>query len=183
MDLTDISKDLVQGENMGGIAMKVYFGLYADVLTWPTKPVNALTLEALGKLTGNISMKTGKRLFEMYVTDDSSEFKIEPVGELDGKSYSMHLTVFNPGLKAKLLGFMNAVKNENLVFIVSDNNNQMFLMGDALRAATYAGAPDGAGTGKETASRRGISMEFVFKTNNVYEYTGTIPLTIAVPLS
>ncbi len=180
MEFTDITKDLTDGANMGGIAMHVFFGLYADVLTWPTEPSNAISLEALGKLTGDIAMKPGKCLFEMYVTDDSGEFKIEPVGELDGHSYVMHLTVFNPGLKAKLLGFLNAIKNENLVFIVPDNNDQMFLMGDVKRAAVYTGAPDQAGTGKATADRRGMSMEFTFKCKNVYEYTGSVPLTPAV---
>ena len=179
MDLTDITKDLFQGENMGGIGMKIFFGLYSDVATWPTKPTNATTLEALGTLTGDITMKPGKRMFEMYVTDDTGEFKIETVGELDGKSFVMHLSLFNPGLKPKLLGLLNSVKNDNLVFIVPDNNGQKFLMGDAVRAAIFTGSPDGAGTGKETAGRRGISMEFVYKTSNVYVYQGSVPLTIA----
>jgi hypothetical protein len=179
MDLTDITKDLFQGENMGGIGMKIFFGLYSDVASWPTKPTNATTLEALGKLTGDITMKPGKRMFEMYVTDDTGEFKIETVGELDGKSFVMHLSLFNPGLKPKLLGLLNSVKNDNLVFIVPDNNNQKFLMGDAVRAAIFTGSPDGAGTGKETAGRRGISMEFVYKTSNVYVYEGSVPLTLS----
>ncbi len=180
MEFADITKDLHQGENMGGIGMKIYFGLFEDVATWPVKPVNALTLEALGSLTGDITMKPGKRMFEMYVTDDTGEFKIESVGELDGKSFVMHLSFFNPGLKPKLLGLMNSIKNGNMVFIVPDNNGQMFLMGDAVRASVFSGSPDGAGTGKETAGRRGISMEFVYKTSNVYQYTGSVPLTVAV---
>jgi hypothetical protein len=159
--------------------MKIFFGLYSDVASWPTKPTNATTLEALGKLTGDITMKPGKRMFEMYVTDDTGEFKIETVGELDGKSFVMHLSLFNPGLKPKLLGLLNSVKNDNLVFIVPDNNNQKFLMGDAVRAAIFTGSPDGAGTGKETAGRRGISMEFVYKTSNVYVYEGSVPLTLS----
>jgi len=179
VEFTDITKDLFQGENMGGIGMKIFFGLYSDVATWPTKPTNATTLEALGTLTGDITMKPGKRMFEMYVTDDTGEFKIETVGELDGKSFVMHLSLFNPGLKPKLLGLLNSVKNDNLVFIVPDNNGQKFLMGDAVRASIFAGSPDGAGTGKETAGRRGISMEFVYKTSNVYVYEGSVPLTLS----
>jgi hypothetical protein len=53
-------------------------------------------------------------------------------------------------------------------------------MGDSLRPAVYAGAPDGFGTGKETAARKGISMEFTYKTANLYVYPGAIPLTEAV---
>lgn len=179
MDFTNIDKNLNNGQNMGGIAQVVYYAAWDDVLTWPTKPAAPATIEENGELTGNLTMKPGKQLFEIYITDDTGEFEIENVGETDGKSFVEHLRLFNPGLKKKLLGFINWAKNENLVFIVKDNDGQYYLMGDDTRPATFAGSPDGAGTGKETASRRGISMEFVFKTANVYVYTGTIPLTPA----
>lgn len=180
MNFADITKNLVNGENMGGISQTVYFGLHADVDAWPTKPgENVATLEELGALTGNVTMKDGKRMFSMYITDDTGEFQIEPVGEKDGKSFVLHLRLFHPGLKEKILGFINAVKNENMVFIVPDNNGQMFLMGDELRPATFEGPGDGAGTSKETAGRRGIGMEFTYKCSNVYAYKGTVPLSNA----
>jgi hypothetical protein len=180
MEFTDISKDLTDGANMGGLIQEVYFGYHDDVLTWPTKPAAPLTPEANSILTGDIVMKPGKKLFSLYITDDTGEFLIEPVGSLDGKSFVEHLTFFHPGLKRKILGFMNASKNENMVFIVKDNDEQMYLMGDALRSAKYQGAPDGSGTSKETSGRRGISAEFTYKTPNVYIYTGAIPLTLAM---
>jgi hypothetical protein len=180
MDFTNIDKNLNNGQNMGGIAQVVYYGAWADVESWPTVPSSPATIEENGTLTGNLVMKTGKQLFEMYITDDTGEFEIESVGERDGKSFATHLRLFNPGLKKKLLGFINWAKNENLVFVVKDNDGQYYLMGDDTRPATFEGAPDGAGTGRETAARRGISMEFVYKTANVYTYTGTIPLTPAV---
>jgi hypothetical protein len=126
-------------------------------------------------------MKPGKKLFKMYITDDTGEFLIEPVGELDGKSFVTHLTVFHPGLKDTLFGFINAAKNDNLVFVVQDSDGQKYLMGDKLRPAVYAGSPDGFGTGKETAARKGISMEFTYKTPNLYIYPGSIPLTESLP--
>jgi len=180
MEFTDINKDLNNGQNMGGIAQVAYYCAWEDVLTFPTKPIAPATIEENGTLTGNIVMKTGKQLHEIYITDDTGEFEIESVGETDGKSFVTHLRLFNPGLKKKLLGFINWAKNDNLVFIVKDNDGQYYLMGDDTRAAIYQGAPDGSGTSKETAGRRGISMEFTYKTANVYTYTGTIPLTPAV---
>ena len=180
IDFTDIDKNLPNGENMGGLQQKVYFGYHTDVATWPTRPVNPTTLEMSSVLTGELVMKPGKRMFEMYLTDDTGEFKIESVGEVDGKSYVEHLSFFHPGLQKTILGFLNAVKNENMVFIATDTDGQMYLMGDELRPATFAGSPDGAGTGKETAARKGVSCEFVFKTNSALVYTGTIPLTPAV---
>ena len=179
MEFTDILKNLPLGENMGGLTQKVYFGFYADVASWPTRPSNPADIEALATLTGDLTMKAGKRLFEMYLTDDTGEFKIEPVGEVDGKSYVQHLSLFHPGLQKKVLGFMNAIKNDNLVFIVVDSDGQKYLMGDANRPAIYVGAPDGAGTGKGTAARKGISMEFTYKTTNNYVYGGNVPITEA----
>ena len=176
---TDIEKNLVNGENMGGISQTVYYGLHSDVDTWPTKPSNPTSLEQLGALVGNIVLKPGKKANKLYITDDTGELQIEPVGEKDGKSFVMHLTLFHPGLSEKVLGFINKSKNENLYFIVPDNNGAMFLMGDALRPATFEGPGDGQGTGKETAARRGIGAEFTYKTSNIYQYKGTVPLTEA----
>ena len=180
IEFTDINKNLPNGENMGGITQKVYFGYHADVLTWPTKPAAPTSLEENATLTGSIVMKPGKRMFEIYITDDTGEFNIESVGEADGKSFVEHLKFFHPGLQKKILGFMNAAKNDNLVFIVCDAEGQMYLMGDSMRPATYQGAPDGNGTGKATADRKGMSAEFTYKTANVHVYSGTVPLTEAV---
>lgn len=179
MEFTDINKNLTNGENMGGIVQTVYFGLWKDVKTWPTKPENPTGLEENAALTGDIAMKDGKRMFELYITDDTGEFNVEPVGEVDGKSFVMHLNLFHPGLQKKILGFINAAKNDNLVFIVTDAEGQQYLMGDKLRPAVYQGAPDGSGTGKETAARKGMSAEFTYKTPNAYVYEGTVPLTPA----
>lgn len=177
IDFTDIDKNLPSGENMGGIKPKVYFGYHADVAAFPTKPVSPQTLETASVLTGDLVMKAGKKMFEMYLTDDTGEFKIEVVGETDGKSYVEHLTLFHPGMQKKILGFINAAKNESLVFIVSDSEGQMYLMGDKLRPAVFASSPDGIGTGKESASRKGVSMEFTYKTASVYVYAGSVQLT------
>ena len=182
MEFTNIDKNLPNGENMGGIVQKIYFGFWADVETFPAKPVTPATLEDNASLTGNIVMKTGKRMFEMYITDDTGEFNVEPVGEVDGKSFVLHLNFFHPGMQKKILGFINAAKNDNLVFVVTDAEGQQYLMGDAMRPAVYQGAPNGSGTGKETAARKGMSCEFTYKTGNVHVYTGTVPLTEATSI-
>lgn len=176
IEFTNLPKNLPNGDNMGGITQKVYFGYWDDVDTWPTKPESPASLEAAGTLTGDLVMKAGKAMFEMYLTDDTGAFNIEVVGEKDGKSFVQHLILFHPGLEAKLLGFFNAAKNENLVFIVEDNNGQYYLMGDASRPATLE-ASDSAGTGQATADRRGIGMEFTYKTKGNYVYPGSIPLS------
>jgi hypothetical protein len=180
MEYIDINKKLHLGENMGGIRQIIYFGLWDDVETWPTKPVTPTSLEENAVLTGELTMKTGKRMFSLYITDDTGEFSIESVGEVDGKSFVQHLTLFHPGLQKTILGFINSTKNENLVLIATDAEGQQYIMGDSMRPAIYQGAPDGGGTAKETAGRKGMSMEFTYKTGNNHVYEGSIPLTIAV---
>ncbi|MGQ1890636.1 hypothetical protein ACT29H_09360 [Thermophagus sp. OGC60D27] len=179
VSFVDIDKNLPGGANMGGIKQTVYFAYHKDVASWPTEPdFDSVTdIEELATLTGEITMKSGTRFFKLYLTDDTGEFEIESVGEKDGKSWIMHLRLFHPGLQKKILGFINAAKNENLVFIVPDNNQNLFLMGDALRPATYEGSPDSNGTGMETSARPGVSMEFTYKTSNLYQYGGSVPLT------
>lgn len=177
---TDIDKNLENGENMGGIAQIVYYCLHSDVAFWPTKPVTPATLAENGALTGDLELKAGKQMFKLYITDDTGEFKIDPVGSPDGISYVHKLSLFHPGLGETILGFMNKVKNENMVFIVPDNNGAKFIMGDKTRPATFSGPGDGMGTGKETSSRRGVGMEFTYKSANIYQYNGNIPLTEAI---
>lgn len=176
---TDIDKNLVNGENMGGIAQIVYFALHEDVATWPAKPSSPVSLSANGVLTGDLEMKAGKKMYKLYITDDTGEYKVEQVGSPDGISFVQKLTFFHPGMGPEILGLLNAVKNENMVFVVADNNGAKFLMGDETRPATFSGSGDGIGVGKETSARRGVGMEFSYKTANVYQYTGSIPLTEA----
>lgn len=180
VDFEDIAKNLPDGQNMGGIPQVVYYAKYEDVLSWPERPsfdTEGVTLEKMGELTGALKMKSGKKMYSLYITDDEGKLDIEGVGEKDGKSYVMKLRVYQPGLQSKLLGLVNLSKNENLVFIAPDNNGNKFLLGDALRAATMDSI-DGMTTGQKTEERPGAGLVFAYKTANVYRYTGEIPNVI-----
>ena len=177
MDFQDIKKNLKNGDNMGGLPQKFYFGLYDDVKTWPTKPDSPADLEANGKLTGDLIMKSGTRLFEMYVTDDKAGLNYELVGPADGKSFKTILKIYHPGLQAKILGFLNAVKNDNLVILVPDADGDLFLMGDELRPATVL--TGNGGTAENTEGEKGNNLEFVYKSSKFLQYTGGIDNTSA----
>jgi hypothetical protein len=124
-------------------------------------------------MVGDIVLSAGKKAFTFYSTDDTSELQINQVGEPDGISFEMRLTVFNPGLKKKLLGFIAAAKNENLFLICQDNESQYYLLGDSIRAAKMV-ASEGIGTGKATSDRKGANLTFVFKTNVPRVYVGDV---------
>ena len=180
MDFADIGKLLTDGKNLGGLANRIYFGLWADVATWPTEPTNPLTVDLLGTLTGDLLMKAGKRMFELYTTEDAAKLDINVIGEEAGKGYEMLLHIFSPGLDKKLLGFMNATKNEDLVLIAQDSAGQNYLLGCEIRSAKFS-ASNASGTGSTTDGRRGLGMTFAYRSANMYTYTGSIPLTEAAP--
>ena len=75
-----------------------------------------ITLEKMGELVGDLTLKEGKKMHSFYITDDEGKLDFESVGEKDGKSFSEKLRIYNPGLQSKLLGFVNIAKNESLVF-------------------------------------------------------------------
>lgn len=179
--LQDINKNLPGGNNMGGTKQKFWIGFHADVLTWPNAPDPAanLSLEQNGAYTGNLIMKEGKRLFSFYITDDTGELKMPFVGDIDGQSFEMDFSCFHPGLQKKILGFLNASKNDNLVLIVPDAEGQKYILGDSERPCVMNGG-DGPNTGKATKDRKGTGMTFKYKTNSILVYGGTIPDTIPV---
>ncbi len=178
MDFIDITKNLLNGENMGGLTKTVIFGLWDDVAAWPTAPVAPADIEANAAWVGDVVMKAGKRAFTMYTTDDTAELKIDPVGEIDGISLLMKLSMFHPGLRKKILGFINAAKNEDLFFIVQDREGQYFLLGDAKHAAHMVQG-EGIGTGKAKADRKGANLSFEFPTNSARVYVGDVTTLIS----
>lgn len=180
VEFENIGKNLPNGVNMGGIPQVVYFCLHSDVLSWPTRP-NAeeagMALEKMGELIGDLKLKDGKQMYSFYVTDDEGKLDFESVGEKDGKSFVQKLRVYNPGLQSKLLGFINLVKNESLVFLVPDNNENFFLLGDERRAATLDSI-DGMTTGQKTEERPGAGLVFTYKAANNYRYVGALPVAL-----
>lgn len=178
MEFTDIGKELTNGSNLGGLGQHFYFGLWADVATWPTEPATPVSLAAAATLTGDLAMKEGKRMFQFLSTEETAKLEFKPIGEEGGIGYEMILTVHGSGLSTKLLGFLNAAKNEDLVLIPVDNEGQKYLMGNELRSAKLQSS-DGAGTGTSKEGKRGIPMVFSFRTGNIFTYTGSIPLTVS----
>ena len=179
MDFADIGKLLTDGKNLGGLANRIYFGLWADVATWPTEPTNPATVDLLGTLTGDLIMKAGKKMFSLYTTEDAAKLDINVIGEEAGKGYELLLHVFAPGLHKKLLGFMNATKNEDLVMIAQDSAGQNYLMGSPIRSDKFS-ASYGFGTGSATDGRPGLGMTFAYRSANLDVYSGNIPLTDAI---
>lgn len=173
----DITRNLPGGNNMGSLSA-LYLGRHKDVKTWPTPPESEDSFESAASLDGDILMKEGKKMVPFYFTDDTAELSVKEVGEIDGISLEVTITVFHPGMQKKILGFFSATKNEDLVAVPVDGEGQKYLVGSELRPVKRQAA-DGSGTGKESKSRKGVALSLVWKTNSLRVYEGSVPLTQA----
>lgn len=174
----DLTKETT--DNMGGIGEKFYWALAADVLTWPTIAdlSTASDYTEAGKLTGNFAMKTGKKFFEGYSTLDTGGLDSKMQGGLDCHSYKNEFSISQPGMKNKLIGFMRATQNEDLVFIVPDAEGLYRVVG----SQQFPAKPEkGEGTsGKTAADNKKADLGFFAYSNGPAPvYAGTIPLTVA----
>lgn len=176
---TDVHK--ASRNNMGGLRVIIYIGKYDDVETWPTRPdqeSESVTIDTLATLTGNVVMKTGKRMFEVYGTMGEIELKNTLVGPTDGQSFKNEVIVKTPGMAAKLLGFQGATNNENLFAIVVRHTGTMYMVG-------YEGMPmmkskDEGGSGRKVEDGAFTEMSFEsYAPTPAPIYTGTVPLTVA----
>ena len=167
--------------NMGGLKVKLYFGKYDDVATWPTLPdqeSQSVTIETLATLTGDITFNTGKCMFEMYGTPGEIELKNTLIGDTDAQSFKQEVSVKHPGLAAKLIGFCAATNNENLVLIVERHNGTKYMVGFEGMPATKAS--DESGSGKKVEDGAAATIGFVsYGPTPAPIYTGSIPLTPA----
>ena len=113
--LDDVDNNLGNDGNMPGIIPTLIYGYQEDVATWPDEPdgtVTELTLDAAGKLTGDVIMKPGTRAYSLDFTEDVGTFKMNTVGEVDSIHWKYELDFIKAKIQAKILGFANAAASK-----------------------------------------------------------------------
>ncbi len=170
--LQDIDTSVNCQDNTGGL-LKVLMMYHSDVKTWPTSPVLgvATTLSEMGKLVGDLVLNTGKKASVITLPMNKGNFTIEEIGETGGMSHQMALNISQDGMTPEVLGLMGATKNAKMVFVVIDNNQQAYLMGDK-DVAARRDKGDGATTGTSRADLRSSGLKFIYPVNNPCVYAG-----------
>lgn len=162
-------------DNMGGIVPALIVGYHNEVATWPDVPVPseaALSLDAAGALKGDVVMANGCKAYKFHFTDNTGSFSIKMQGETGGESFLMELSIVAARIRKKILGLMNAAKGRKLFFIVTDNNDLNYLMGDKRRGAILATDSDGATTGASPTERNQTTLKFQFTSPRALAYEG-----------
>jgi len=170
-------------DNMGGTLSYIYVALAEDIETWPIEPDPDSTeeMDALQVLTGSLACKSNKCFFKIKLEPEKCSIASEDVGPKGGIAQKHVLKIYKGDMAAKMLGFIRATNNQELVFEVPDANGQMIQIGSESYPARKQ--PEGtAGTGEGPEGESGAAMTFVSYGNGpayILDSSITVPTTPA----
>jgi hypothetical protein len=136
MPITKEDLNWVPGSNNTPGISKVGFVDVEDIDTEPqpiqSDPTGNGSFSDLVTTTGDLYLKNGRRMSEIYVTMGKNALIDDVAGPTDSGYNSNELTFFVPGDKANARGFATWVKNNKLVFIVQDKEGVKYIFGSKL---------------------------------------------------
>ena len=172
--INDLESGLDCSSMMSGIK-KVVFMRKEDVASWPAHktivPGTSLMEDNVtvvgGTMNGStfipaMTMKSGKRAFVLFSKEDAGSLVYEGQGEKYSRSQKATLTVYNPGFKKALLGFIAAVQNASMIMFVKTNQDEWHMIGDKDRGAVMES--NNATSGQATGDANGAEMTFTWDT-------------------
>lgn len=180
LSLEELTKtsDICANNASGVKAM--YMAMHTDVATFPTLPSVRAEFADFAELEGNIVMVEGKLFKKIYVSKDMGELKYKPQGKTGSRSLRASLSIFHPGLKAKLLGMVASMMNSEFFVLVLLENGDVHVLGDKYRGAEFSEDTE-LTSGKEITSENGGNLGFIYDTPTAQIYTGDLDaLTTAV---
>jgi len=127
-DLTDILKPAGTNPGAGGGIKSIIFAILAsDVLSLPDRGEDLVTM------TGDISMKTGKYIHQIYATPKTIEQVCKKLkGEnRDSGGFEISVPFFHPGLEAAILEFQAKHSNSDFYILIKNcPAKKVYLVGE-----------------------------------------------------
>lgn len=173
--LEDLNRPTVCENTKGGVVSTILVALKDDVDHWPSKkaPIlrNGLADHIETEDGDNMTMKSGKRFFKIEIKKNSAELKYTLQGESGSRSFKSSLQIYSPALRAKLLGFMAATANQEMVILCQTANKDWHMLGDADEGCEYESGE--ATSGKAGTDAHGADLTFYTDTAAPTIYKGT----------
>lgn len=150
-------------DNTAGIGSTIIALKLSDIETLPEPQVDdssssSGTLAQLVTVSANIVMKQGKVGKSIYCTLETGGLDCVLQGNLDGKSFKNSVKIQHPGSSPQLLGFMQYVKNGDVILLVEENDGQVRMLGHrSFPAKLESGS---ANTGSKTTDDKAAVMTF-----------------------
>jgi len=160
----------------------IFMAMHTDIATFPSLPAARNAFEDFAELEGDIVMVQGKLFKKIYVSKDMGELKYKPQGKTGSRSFRASLSVFHPGLKAKLLGLVASMMNSEFFIAVLLENGDVHILGDKYRGAEFSEDTE-LTSGKEITSDNGGNLGFIYDTPTAQIYKGNLDTltTVVIP--
>ncbi len=175
-------EDIAWGDgcaNEGGLKVKAWYALYADVDDIPA-PL-AIDYASSATVASDITMKAGKYFRPIYSDLEASSFAGESQGETSMLSSANRYTFKQFGTRAQLVGMINALRNKSLIIIVEDLAGNKRIIGSmALPAKMESFGEIG---GAKASDEKSVAFTIYAPGKQAYFYTGEIPIDPGIPLN
>ena len=122
-------------------------------------------------IDGSHTFKPGKGFIQAYSTQDTSQFKLDPVGERDGRGKKATGEFFNPGNTKVAAEFDRIIKNRSCIVLVQTPEGVTLQFGGKGLGLEVLGSYD---TGKQSGGRRGFMYKCEGYQNGLQFYEGDI---------
>lgn len=169
----------INNEVQAGVSeVGVHYAVHAQILNFPM-PKNVgdvgYTYETAVAVTTPITFLAGKGFGQITVQSDSGEVMVELVGNKGNKKTKSAFAFYVPGNSKKLLGFLRALKNVPMLYLVTERDGQKRLIGDKFNPAYMSEAKGTTGKGGEDDKGIQFTIES-FCIPIVYESTIQLPV-------
>lgn len=171
-------------DNMAGIIGPAWVVPIDDV----DAPLPALAAAGGVTISGNIVLKSLKKFFKLYTTDQAAKADYNSVGVRDGMSKESIIELKYPGDDEAVAKFEREIQNTPLVIIYTDGNGKLRVMGlinldksvtDLKLRGAYLTGGNGT-TGTANADDHGTTFQFTMNASHrPLFYTGTIDVDSA----
>ena len=160
-----------------GVQARLYFAP-ADFFQSINLPVRSDFQNSLLISVNDLIFNADKTWSAIDILIDENEVKTAYPGPLRRKRAKSAIDFFILGFRAKVLGFLELMKNENLIFCIITTDGHALLIGNLRNYAHFEKA-DGS-SGKEFGDNSGVaatvnssSPVYIFKENLVIETSGS----------
>jgi hypothetical protein len=168
--------DFLDGTEINpGINQHIFWSLYSDILTFPKPVADPSNYAAVVSVTSALVMKTGKKFNKLYCVRNEGKASAKSAGSIKFIASENELEILVPGSQAELKGFVEYIKNRDLILLVPHRNGEVTMWGNQDLAASLKSFEwmDGGKPGDQ----QGFKLVFASDGKLPWTYTAAVPLT------
>ncbi len=163
--------------NMGGTLNRAYYIPLSAIDAFPALPAEPGSAAEYHTLAGDITLKEGTNVVELYTTYRTGTLSAETEGEIDGKFFKLSPEFFHPGNKAEVVNFATKCINTPGILFLPEAAGRYLVIGSPGHPVYLSTNYD---QGKVGEGRKGtIFTGEAYSELMLTRYEGTLPLSPA----